>query len=96
MPTFTPAEKRLLVRRKIADNRDQWGWFFVLAPFAAFALYGLYRKDVVAVFIAWAGTTGVLCWWWLSAVRSSAVLSSILKKYDESIVETRAASEAGR
>jgi hypothetical protein len=82
-PDFSPEELRLLRRARQRTSRDSWGMTLVLLPFAAFAAYGMWRMDAIAVFIAWAGSFGWLAWWIVASVRSSATLAGILKKYDE-------------
>jgi hypothetical protein len=84
-PEFTAEELRVLRRAGQRATRDGWGTAVVLLPFAAFAAYGLWRLDAIAVFIAWAGTFGWLLWWIVASARSGATLARVLEKYDEAV-----------
>lgn len=84
-PEFTAEELKLLRRAAHRSIRDSWGTALVLVPFAAFAAYGLWRLDAVAVFIAFAGTFGWLAWWIVASARSTATLARVLEKYDEAV-----------
>ncbi len=80
-PEFTPEEQRLIARARHRSGSEAWGWLVVLLPLAAFAAYGFWRRDAIAVFVAWAGTALWLLRWIAASGRSSAAWRSILDKY---------------
>jgi len=94
-PDFTAEEKRLLARYRHFSRADAWGWVLVFVPLFFFAAYGLLRHDVIAIFIAWAGTTVWLVWWLLRGMHNADVFRSILEKYESDAAAPSTVADGG-
>ena len=95
MPEFTPEEKHLISRYRNFSRGDAWGWILVFLPLIFFAAYGFAKKDVVAIFIAWAGTTAWLAWWLIRGFHNAEVFRSVLQKYENGVAESSAVVNGG-
>ena len=94
-PEFNPEEQRMLDRLR-RSARNAWvGWGLVLSPLVVFAIYGIVRRDVAAVFIGWVGLVIWLLWWIASANKSGAAIRSIIGKFDRALAEADAHKNEG-
>lgn len=82
-------EERRVVGHIVGRRR---GWFDTIfeygvyvAPSLAFAIYGIWREDVIAIGLAYGALLGVVVLYLSYARRSSRLLQSALQKYEEAV-----------
>ncbi len=83
---LNPEEKTLLHRfARGSDDQLSSVVFYcaVLAPPIAFAMYGLIRKDPVALFVAFGALLCLVVWRIWSEQSSSSCFNSLIKKVSE-------------
>jgi len=94
---LTHAERRYVARIASSDVRGGQRLAFyaaVLAPLFAFAAYGLVRRDVVALALAFAGLAAFLLWRIAQEMASAPLYFSVLSKVEA--YESAPAGEASR
>jgi len=94
---LTHAERRYVARIASTDPRGGQRVAFytaVLAPLFAFAAFGIVRRDVVALALAFAGLATFLIWRIAQEIASAPLYFSVFSKIEAS--ESAAPPESGR
>lgn len=93
---LTPAQRRYVARIASADHRGGQRLAFytaVLGPLFAFAAFGLIRRDVVALALAFAGLAAFLIWRIAQEMASAPLYLSVFSKIEA--FESATAPEPG-
>lgn len=82
---FTPEEQSLInYYARGTTALEHWGFVLaVLVPVLAFALYGLSRRDLIALGMSFFALLGCFAWYVLTGRRHGVVLASICRRLQQ-------------